>query len=750
MARTTRWAAALAAAALARGVMGTNILKTSGFTNCEEGASIVVNVANVEYNADADTITYDISGTSTEEQKVMASLNVTAYGIQVYSKTFNPCNNDTRMDSLCPVPAGAFSASGSQAISAAYAGQIPSVAFQVPDIAAQATLELTSIESNQESGCITSAISNGKSTSVPAVTYVAAAIAGAALVMGGVTAAGSAIAGGAGAGVSAGAGAGAAAPSPSFFEVLTWFQGMAMNGMSSVTLPQVYRSFTKNFGFSMGLIPWTRMQMSIDNFRQATGGNLTSDSVQFLENATLVFADGSTETLGESAKFRRAMEYHVNQLASRDVNSTADAANSTLSNFESEVRITVTGIKAYVEELSIPSANTFMTVLLVVSIVIASIAVIILLVKAILEAWALFASFPEKLTGFRKHYWFTMGRTITQLILLLYGTWVLYCIFQFTTGDSWAAKTLAGVTLALFTGVLAFFGYKIFTTVKNLKEENGDVSQLYENKDFWIRYSLFYENYKRDYWWLFVPTITYMFAKGCILAAGDSHGLAQSICQLLLEMTMLGVLAWHRPYERKSGNVINIAIAVVRVLSVACILVFVDEFAVSETTTTVMGIVLIAIQAALTGILAILIAWNAIIAIVNQNPHRKRRKEMEKLRDLDTLTPLDARNSLLLDRKSSHADSDTFSLAKAKFDVKEMPYDHDQSHDSLVSHAAPPGGYDDHNRSVSPAPYDGITTNNSTDMFARAPYSPQRGYGGGDLAGGGGGGNHHNGYGNGY
>lgn len=130
---------------------------------------------------------------------------------------------------------------------------------------------------------------------------------------------------------------------------------------------------------------------------------------------------------------------------------------------------------------------------------------------------------------------------------------------------------------------------------------------------------------------------------------------------------MLGLLAWHRPYERRSGNIINIFIQVVRVLSVVCILVFVEELGITQTTQTVTGVVLIAVQSALTGALAILIAVNAIIICIKENPHRKRRKEagknpqypdhytevnaaIEKLsRDLDNLTPLDARNSLLLD-----------------------------------------------------------------------------------------------------
>lgn len=69
------------------------------------------------------------------------------------------------------------------------------------------------------------------------------------------------------------------------------------------------------------------------------------------------------------------------------------------------------------------------------------------------------------------------------------------------------------------------------------------------------------------------------------------------------------------------------------------------------------------------------------------------------MRDLDTLTPLDARNSLLLDRKVSHQDSDTFSLAKTNLDAKETSYQ------PLVTHAAPPGLGEDGR--ASPSPYSG-------------------------------------------
>jgi uncharacterized membrane protein len=141
-----------------------------------------------------------------------------------------------------------------------------------------------------------------------------------------------------------------------------------------------------------------------------------------------------------------------------------------------------------------------------------------------------------------------------------------------------------------------------------------------------------------------MPAIIYMFVKGCVLAAGDGHGLVQTVGQLFIELLMLILLLWSRPYDLKSGNWINIIIQVVRVLSVACTVVFVEQFGVTQKPKTVVGLVLIGVQSVLTCLLAILIAVNLLIVCCNENPHRRRRKEAERMnRDLDNVTPLDNR-----------------------------------------------------------------------------------------------------------
>jgi hypothetical protein len=285
-------------------------------------------------------------------------------------------------------------------------------------------LELKALDTGKQVACITSTVSNGKTFSVPAVPYVAVGIAGVALAMTGVSAIAAAAAG---AGSAAG-GAGSAAAgtvSPSFLEVFTWFQGIAVNGMLSVNYPPIYRSFSKNFAFSTGIIAWTPLQRTIDNFRAMTGGNLTQANVDFLQNATLVYTGGSASN--STGLVGRAFgDLAIRQITTSFNSTPAASSNSTAGS----IAVKVSGIGAFVESLAVPQANTFMTVLLVVAVAIAAIIVSVLLFKLILEFWALFGSFPKSLIGFRKHYWGTMARSIVNLILILYGMWVLYCVFQ--------------------------------------------------------------------------------------------------------------------------------------------------------------------------------------------------------------------------------------------------------------------------------------------------------------------------------
>ncbi|KAJ5962173.1 hypothetical protein N7501_007114 [Penicillium viridicatum] len=642
---------ALLGLAIVPQALAADTLSTSGFNLCMTDSAINVQKMDVTYARSTGVVVFDVAGTNAMEQNVSASITVTAYGNELYSKEFDPCGTDIHVDQLCPVPKGTFKASGSMEVPSQYASQIPGIAFNIPDLDGQAKLVLKSKGGQKNVACIESGLTNGHSTSVGAVKYASAGIAAGALALSGVSA------------ISSAGTVGSPSSSPGFGDVMGWFHSMATNGMLSVAYPPVYRSFSSNFMWSTGMIPWPGMLQSIDRFRASTGGNLTTESYDYLKNASMAQSSSSSNTT------KRSWDYTIEfgTMVARSIEASADASvsNSSSSSDESDSSSKVNDLKQVAQELMVPSADVFMMVLLIFAIVIAVVVVGILLMKVILELWALYGNFPNKLTDFRKDYWGLMARTITNMILVLYSIWVLYCVYQLRKGDSWAAKLLAAITLSLFTALLLFFAIRIVYMARKYKKAEGDVDSLYEDKETWKKYSLFYDNYKKDFWWLFIPVIVYALVKGCIIAGGEGHGLFQSSGQLACEILLLGLLVWSRPYATKASMGINIAVQVVRVLSIACVLVFVEELGLSQTTKTVTGIVLIVVQSTLTAVLAILIAVNAFINCCRENPHAKRRREAEKAnRDLDDLTPLDARDSLLMDhpQRKQYAEMSNFNF----------------------------------------------------------------------------------------
>ena len=88
--------------ALPAAVVGSDVLRTNGFTACINNPSITVSTLDIQYDRAAAAVTFNVGGSSTQVQNVTASLTVTAYGKQVYQKDFDPCDEASKVDQLCP------------------------------------------------------------------------------------------------------------------------------------------------------------------------------------------------------------------------------------------------------------------------------------------------------------------------------------------------------------------------------------------------------------------------------------------------------------------------------------------------------------------------------------------------------------------------------------------------------------------------------------------------------------------------
>lgn len=94
---------AIASLALYGSALAADIISTDGFSTCNSGdTTISVQKVDISFDKSSNTITFDVAGSSAVEQKVNAQLIVEAYGVNVYNNSFNPCDEATKVDQLCP------------------------------------------------------------------------------------------------------------------------------------------------------------------------------------------------------------------------------------------------------------------------------------------------------------------------------------------------------------------------------------------------------------------------------------------------------------------------------------------------------------------------------------------------------------------------------------------------------------------------------------------------------------------------
>lgn len=103
--RSTRPSSAFLSLALlasfgTRLVHAEDVIRTNGFSECLESDVVKVERMNIQYNKGANVVTFDVAGTSKQTQSVTATLEVKAYGIEVYKNEFDPCKE--KIDLLCP------------------------------------------------------------------------------------------------------------------------------------------------------------------------------------------------------------------------------------------------------------------------------------------------------------------------------------------------------------------------------------------------------------------------------------------------------------------------------------------------------------------------------------------------------------------------------------------------------------------------------------------------------------------------
>ena len=195
---------------------------------------------------------------------VSANLFLNVYGMHPINITLDICGLFD--GGLCPLPLYVFNGSETLTLpsSIKVSSEIPKIAYNIPDLEAFAQLTLTEVGTGQLKACIQSTLSNGWSTHQPGVSWGIAGLAFIALF----SAAWQSFL------------SDSIAPAR-LLDLLGLYQTIASSGFFDLNYPVIYRAFTLNFSWAMGLFsqsPTSSIQTSITNMRHLTGGDLAGST----------------------------------------------------------------------------------------------------------------------------------------------------------------------------------------------------------------------------------------------------------------------------------------------------------------------------------------------------------------------------------------------------------------------------------------------------------------------------------------
>lgn len=338
---------------------------TSSVSYCAPPENLLVQQFDVAYFPSNHSVVFNVSAASVvcivllccipvphflqQQANVNVSANIflNVYGMHPVNITLDICQ--LLNGALCPLPVYVFNGSETLPLppSIKVSTEIPEIAYKIPDLEAFAQLTLTEVGTGQVKACIQSTLSNGWSTHQPGVAWGIGGLAFVALF---------------------------SAAWQSFLsesvapfrllDLLGLYQTIASSGFLDLNYPVIYRAFTLNFSWAMGLFsqsPTSSMQNSITNMRHLTGGNLAgsaADGSVALVNRKLS-PWGGYDAPGSLIAAVQALPHIDLSGPTRQVLAPRSSAPPTVTQQSSNVLDA--GVPIYVNTVGIATANAFMT-----------------------------------------------------------------------------------------------------------------------------------------------------------------------------------------------------------------------------------------------------------------------------------------------------------------------------------------------------------------------------------------------------
>ena len=108
------------------------MLQSTSLNQCDgsTASGFSATLFNVVFTPDNGTLSYNINAISSISQKVVAQLNIIAYGLVAFNKTIDPCD-EAGFSTLCPLNPGSIPINSNSQLPPSASSQIPGLAYTV-------------------------------------------------------------------------------------------------------------------------------------------------------------------------------------------------------------------------------------------------------------------------------------------------------------------------------------------------------------------------------------------------------------------------------------------------------------------------------------------------------------------------------------------------------------------------------------------------------------------------------------------
>ncbi|KAI0130550.1 hypothetical protein BJ170DRAFT_681998 [Xylariales sp. AK1849] len=335
------------------------------------------------------------------------------------------------------------------------------------------------------------------------------------------------------------------------------------------------------------------------------------------------------------------------------------------------------GFAGNLSVLKIPSPDAFMITFIWLLIVLAIVAVLVVAFKLTLEGLAKLKWIKQdRLEYFRSHWKGYLSAALLRSLFVAFSAVSIMTMFQFAHTERPGPTAIAAIAFVFFLvgiGGLSIYALRfrlqagtfasapdriqlrrgtllgcvpwlVPVRLSQLREQEfatGPVGSLpfvhwhfidddtnrtrvHQDEPYIERFGWLFARYRLSRWWYFIFWLGYQFLRACFIGGATTNPLAQVFGLFIVDILSLVVMAAVNPYEGQRNTVLAVwLLGLVKIATTGLSIAFLPDFNIDRILATVIGVVIIVIQALLTIALMILTILGAISSWMSLSRNRE-------------------------------------------------------------------------------------------------------------------------------